>query len=187
MPAARKTTPSTPSPSGGLRILWRPKLWAALALVAGVSYGAHLAWQRFEPTIAQHPQYQITVEQIRITPPPPWVRSDVRAEVYRDAGLAGSLSVLNDRELLYRRVREAFGFHPWVAAVRGIKSDLPASLDVELEYRRPVAAVETSDSSEVAILPIDATGVRLPEADFSDFERRYLPRITSIAGRPQWG
>jgi hypothetical protein len=187
MAAARKTTQSTPPAPGGLRILWRPKLWAALALVAAVSYGGHLAWQHFSPTIARHPQYQITVDQIRITAPPPWVRADVRAEVFRDAGLAGTLSVLDDRELLYRRVREAFGFHPWVAAVREIKSDLPASLDVAIEYRRPVAAVEASDGNEVAILPIDATGVRLPEADFSDFERRYLPRISSISGRPQVG
>jgi hypothetical protein len=189
MAATRKTTPSpTPAPAGGgVRILWRPKLWAALALLAAMGYAGHLAWQRFAPTIAEHPQYQITVEQIHITPPPEWVRSDVRGEVFRDAGLAGTLSVLNDREQLYRRVREAFGFHPWVASVRSIKSNLPAGLEVELDYRRPVAAVESSDGTSVAILPIDAAGVRLPDADFSEFERRLLPRISGTTVRPQIG
>jgi hypothetical protein len=185
--ASSKNASQAPPATNRLRILWRPKLWAALAFVAAVGYGCHVAWQHNAAVIAQHPQYQITAEQVRITPPPPWVRADVRAEVFRDAGLAGSLSVLNDRELLYRRVREAFGFHPWVAEVRGIESELPASLIVELEYRRPIAAVESADDSDVAILPIDAGGVRLPEADFSDFERRYLPRITGVAGRPQVG
>lgn len=168
-------------------ILFRPKLWGALAFVALLGVGGHFAWRHYMPVIAQHPQYQITADRIHITPPPPWIRSDVKAEVVRDSGLEGALSVLDDGEVLHRRIREAFALHPWVAKVGQITSSLPASLDVALEYRRPVAAVEAADGQNVSFLPVDASGVRLPEDDFSEFERRYLPRITGVTGRPQVG
>ena len=79
------------------------------------------------PTIARHPQYQITAENIHITPPPPWIRSDIKAEVLRDAGLVGN--ALGARRLgqrLPQRVRDAFEFHPWVASVERITKRLPS-------------------------------------------------------------
>jgi hypothetical protein len=60
-------------------------------------------------------------------------------------------------------------------------------LEVDLQYRRPVAAVEAVDREEVSFLPIDDAGVRLPDADFSDLERRALPRISGVTGRPSVG
>ena len=36
-------------------------------------------------------------------------------------------------------------------------------------------------------LPIDEHAVRLPEGDLSEAERRYLPRISGITGRPLVG
>jgi hypothetical protein len=170
------------------RILWRPKVWGSLALVLAVGYGGHLAWRHYLPTIARHPQFQITAENVRITPsPPPWIRADVKTEVLRDSGLLGNLSVIDDHQRLQQRVRDAFAFHPWVAAVGQIKIGLPASLDVELQYRQPVAAVETVDRETVSYLPIDATGIRLPDSDFSDYERRSLPRISGVSGLPSVG
>jgi hypothetical protein len=181
--APKSATPAAPVS----RILWRPKVWGSLSIVLAVGYGGHVAWKHFLPTVARHPQFQITAENIHITPPPPWIRADVKAEVLRDAALVGTLSVIDDHVRLQRRVRDAFAFHPWVAAVGQIKIGLPASLEVELRYRQPVAAVESVDGQTVSYLPIDATGVRLPDADFSDFERRSLPRISGVAGRPSIG
>jgi hypothetical protein len=184
----QRTSSKSTRPAGfGSRILWRPKVWAGLLLVVLVGVAGHVAWRRFAPTIAGHPQYQITAERIRITPPPPWIRSDVKAEVVHDAGLAGTLSLLEDGERLQQRIRDAFGFHPWVAAVKRIRVDLPASLEVELEYRRPAAVVEAATDDGLAYLPIDVEGVRLPDADFSDVERRLLPRISGVTGRPVVG
>lgn len=181
-----KTAPAPPS-RPITRILWRPKLWGALALVFCVGAAGNLAWKHYLPAIARHPQYQIAAESVQITPPPPWIRSDVRAEVLRDSSLVGKLSVIDDHEQLQKRVRDAFTFHPWVAAVGTIKIDLPASLVVELQYRRPIAAVETVDNATVSYLPIDPQGVRLPDADFTDFERRSLPRISGVTGVPSVG
>lgn len=186
-----KANSSKPAPESAslpsLRILWRPKVWGSLAIVLAVGYAGHLAWRHYLPAIAQHPQFQITAENVYITTPPPWIRADVKAEVLRDAGLLGKLSVIDDHQHLQQRVRDAFAFHPWVSAVHQIKIDLPASLHVELEYRRPVAAVEAVDRETVSYLPVDAAGIRLPDEDFSDFERRALPRVTGVSGVPSVG
>jgi hypothetical protein len=165
----------------------RPRVIAVLSLLLVLGVGSHFAWQHFAPTVARHEQYQITVDDIRITPPPPWVRSDIKSEVLRDAGLVGTLSVLDDWDVLAKRVRDAFELHPWVAAVERITKRLPSALDVELHYRRPVAAVESSEPNGVTFLPIDFQGIRLPDADLTDAERCYLPRISGVSGRPLVG
>ena len=161
---------------------WRRWRWAASMRGSGTG--------RF---VARHPQYQLTADRIHITPQPPWIRSDVKAEVLRDASLIGTVSVLDDPDALVRRIQDAFEFHPWVAQVLGIRKRLPASLDIELEYRRPVAAVETSDGRNLTLTPIDVDGVRLPEADFTELDASYLPRIIGtyqptadrrVVGRP---
>jgi hypothetical protein len=185
-----RNTPKSPSPPSAAptsHILWRPKIWGGLVLVLVVGYCGHVAWQRFLPTVARHPQFQITVENVHITPPPPWIHADVKAEVFRDAALAGKLSVIGDQHPLYERVRTAFAFHPWVAAVGNIRVSLPATLEIELRYRQPIAAVESIDGETISYLPVDADGVRLPDGDFSDIERRALPRISGVAGRPSIG
>lgn len=189
MGSKEKSSKSAPVQSSRpiTKILWRPKLWGAVALVFFVGAAGNLAWKRYLPAIARHPQYQITAENVHITPPPPWIRADVKTEALRDSSLFGKLSVIDDHEQLQKRVRDAFTFHPWVAAVGSIKLDLPASLDVELQYRRPIAAVETVDNASVSYLPIDAQGVRLPDAEFTDYERRSLPRISGVTGVPSVG
>jgi hypothetical protein len=181
--------PSSPSlPEPGSRRRWlRPRLLAGLILIFSLGIGAHLLWQHSKPIVAERAQYQLTADQIHITPPPPWIRSDIKREALRDAGLNDSLSVLDDWPALAQRIEKAFELHPWVASVDRIRKSLPSSLTVELTYRRPVAAVESSDSDGVAFLPVDEHAIRLPEADLTDAERRHLPRISGITGRPLVG
>jgi hypothetical protein len=166
---------------------FRPRVWAGLLLLVALSLSGHMLWTKYAPVVARHPQYQITADQIHITPPPPWIRSDVKTEVLRDSGLTSRFSVLEEDQTLFRRVREAFEFHPWVLSVSKITKRLPSSLEVDLVYRRPVAAVESSDHDSVSYLPVDVMAVRLPDADLTDVERRYLPRITGVTSRPSVG
>ncbi len=56
-----------------------------------------------------------------------------------------------------------------------------------MAYRRPVAAVESIGQGGVALSPIDASAVRLPEADLTEDELRSLPRISIATGRPLVG
>jgi hypothetical protein len=156
-------------------------------MLLGLGFGAHYVWQRTAPMVARHSQYRLTSEHIHITPPPPWIRSDVKAQVLRDARLVDTVSVLDDWDTLSRRIKEAFEFHPWIASVERITKSVPATLEIELTYRKPVAAVESGDSGGVTFLPVDAQAVRLPEADLTETERRYLPRITGVTGRPLVG
>lgn len=165
----------------------RPRVFVVFALIAGLGVAAHFIWRHYGATVARHPQFHIAVDDIRITPPPPWIRSDIKSEVLRDAGLAGTLSVLDDWDALAERVRNAFEMHPWVASVERIARRLPSALDVELKYRRPIAAVESSDAGGITLLPVDEHAIRLPDADLTDAERRYLPRITGVTGRPLVG
>jgi hypothetical protein len=159
----------------------------ALVLIIGLGASAHYLWRHTVPTIASRPQYVITADSIHITPPPAWIRSDVKADALREIGLGRPLSVLDDWTTLAKRVRDAFEFHPWVASVERISKRLPSSLTVELVYRRPIAAVESSDSDGVTLIPIDVHAIRLPEADFTDAERRHMPRISGVTGRPLVG
>ena len=168
------------------RLLLRPRVWFALTLLGGIGYGAHYAWQHVAPSIARHPQYALTAERIHITPPPPWIRTDIKSEVLRDAGLDDSLSIL-DSDIVTLRIHNAFQFHPWVESVARITKHLPSALEVEIQYRRPIAAVESTDPGGVTYLPIDVHGIRLPEADLTDAECRYLPRISGVTGRPLVG
>lgn len=186
MKGERNSTKSAASPPAP-QSRWQRNLLIGVGLVVALGVAVHLAWLQFAATIARHPQYQITVDQIRISPPPPWIHSDIRAEVLRDAGLVGTLSVLDDSGKLQERIRDAFAFHPWVANVRRIVLSLPASIDVELEYRRPIAAVQASANPGATCSPIDVMGVRLPDSDFSEVERRYLPRIVGVGGQPLVG
>jgi hypothetical protein len=165
----------------------RPRVWICLAILIGLGIGAHFLWLRTGPTVSRDPQYLLSAERIQITPRPAWIRSDIKAQVLRDSGLIGTASVLDDWDLLARRVKDAFSLHPWVASVERITRRLPSSLQIELNYRRPIAAVESSDSTGVMFLPIDEHAVRLPEADLTETERRYLPRVSGITGRPLVG
>ncbi len=185
-PRIKPETSPLPAVRGRL-IRIRPRVWACLAMLAGVGAGAHLLWLRTAPVVARDPQYVLSADHIQITPPPSWIRSDVKAQVLRDSGLISTASVLDNWDTLARRVKDAFELHPWVASVERITRRLPSSLEVELKYRRPIAAVESSDSAGVMFLPIDEHAVRLPEGDFTETERRYLPRVSGVTGRPLVG
>ncbi|HEX5472915.1 MAG TPA: hypothetical protein VFW73_13570, partial [Lacipirellulaceae bacterium] len=165
----------------------RPRVWACLALIVGLGVGAHFLWKREAPNVARDPNYLLSAESIHISQPPRWIRSDIKAQVLRDSGLIGTVSVLDDWDSLSQHIKTAFELNPWVESVVRITRRLPSSLEIELKYRRPVAAVESSDTSGVTYLPIDEHAVRLPENDLTETERRYLPRISGISGRPLVG
>jgi hypothetical protein len=184
-----RTKPSGAHPSRSWLsfVRLRPKVWAALSVIVILGICGRFLWQQQVAGIARRPQYQLAPDAIRISPPPTWIRSDIKTEALRDAGLPGNLSLLEDWDTLVQRIRQAFEFHPWVKSVTRITRKHPSSLEIDLEYRRPIAAVELSGPQGSALLPIDATGVRLPDVDLTDAERRFLPRIVNVSGRPMIG
>lgn len=172
MRGAKPTEDRAAAPGRSTRAFRRPAAW--VLLVAALGCGAYAVWQAVREQVVTSPHYHLMTEAVTITPPPDWVRGDVRAEVMRDANLDGPLSVLD--EDLSRRLYEAFEAHPWVAHVERVLKRPPAAVEVELVYRRPVLMVRVP----AGLLPLDALAVQLPTGDFSSLAASRYPRLTGI-------
>jgi hypothetical protein len=148
-----------------------------LLLIGAAYWGFQEAWRRWgEPSLASEP-YLITPAQIAVSQQPAWIEVDVKAEAIRDGGLARL--DLRDRALL-DRVRRAFAVHNWVAQVKQVrKKPHPASVEVDLIYRRPVAAVEVAYRGRPELLLIDEQAVLLPSPSEA-FAARNLPELLRI-------
>lgn len=182
--SAKKSTPE-PRRAGPLAILQalvatRPGRLGLLALaIAGSLAGAGaFAWRHVDDYVLTGPQYRLSPEQVFITPTPDWIRTDIKAEVLRDASLDNGPSILEAE--LVERVASAFAMHPWVAQVERVTKHHPARVDVRLVYRRPVAMVEVPGG----LYPVDVEGVLLPSADFSPADARNYPRVSNVQTIP---
>jgi hypothetical protein len=147
-----------------------------LVSVGVLSFAAREAWTNYGSTHAHFEAYKVDPKAIEITPPPTWVRTSVKSEALR-------LGSLQDVSLLEtdttRRVAQAFALHPWVSQVQRVSKHYPASITVDLVYRKPVAVVEVEHGAKPGLLPIDRDGVLLPPEDFSMAHVKALPRIAA--------
>jgi hypothetical protein len=148
-------------------------------LVVGIFLGLwYAAWNGVRRHVLHSADYWLTSYNVEITPLPNWIRSDIRAEVFRDASLDGPLSIMDAH--LTDRIAAAFSLHPWVAEVRRVTKYHPARVRAELVYRKPVCMVEVPGR----LLPVDERGVLLPAADFSQVEAREYPCLVGIRTVP---
>jgi hypothetical protein len=178
---AKKSASSRPAgalPLSGLFRAFRGGRWAALVLlIAALLAGLWLTvWDHVREHVLSNSQYRLDAKDIAITPPPPWIHTDIKAQVIRDANLESSLSIL-DKDLTLR-LAQAFGLHPWVAKV--MRASKQPRVEVELIYRQPAAMVEVGGG----LLPVDAEGVLLPSEDFTPAEAKTYPRLTDISTSP---
>jgi hypothetical protein len=175
-PPAKTPRPASPSlVSLLLHKRFREIVGGILLLVAGY-WGFQEAWRRWgEPSLASEP-FHVTPEQIVVTGQPEWIEGDVKAEAIRDGGLARL--DLRDRALL-DRVKRAFAVHNWVAQVIQVRKKLPAQVEVDLVYRRPVASVEVSYRGRPELLLVDDQGILLPSPSEA-FAARHLPDLLRI-------
>jgi len=158
--------------------------------VVGVVYG----WRNWGRTVVARPIYRLAAENIQVSPPPVWIKTDVRAEVVRDGALH-DLTIFDKDATI--RVYQAFELHPWVAKVLRVSKHPPARLDVELTYRQPVAWVEVPRGNQPGedggVIPVDRQAVVLPSRDFGkenlqDYLRIAVPNVGpyGLAGTA-WG
>ena len=164
------------------------------ALLVLLVCGGYYGWKKWGIPVTQQSEYRLAVESIELTPPPAWIRSDVKAEATRDGSL-DNLSIF-DKDLTVRIYR-AFEMHAWVEQVNRVSKRPPARVIVELKYRCPVAWVEVPagvlPNNEVGLLPVDRKGILLPPGDFTqeqadDYVRISVANLTpcGIPGSP-WG
>lgn len=154
----------------------RGRLVIGLVIAIGIIAGLRAAWDRWgEPSLADK-AYQLTADEIIVTPQPAWIHGDVKAEVIRDARLT-DLN-LRDRQLLDKLTR-AFALHSWVAEVKRVEKAYPARVTIDLVYRQPVAMVEIRSGEKPGLLFIDAQSVVLPSEDFAVAQTREFLRISA--------
>ena len=140
------------SPSGRHALV----VGGALALLIGLAVAG---WKRWGPTIVASPAYVLREEQIEVTPQPPYIHGNVKADAIRAGGLAGA-SILDPK--LTEKVQHAFAVHTWVASVKRVTKHHPARIVVELEYRRPAAMVEVMQGNQSGLLPVRARSIASP-------------------------
>ncbi|MEK6234981.1 MAG: hypothetical protein N2C14_09730, partial [Planctomycetales bacterium] len=162
--------------SGGTS-LPRRLLLGVIAVVA-MWGGALFLWSLTGPQVGKNPAYHMLAEDMAVTPQPPWIRADVKAEVIRDAGLSGDLNLLDSD--LAERLEAAFALHPWVAKASRVVKGFPSRIEVHLEYRKPVLMVETAGG----LFPIDRDAVQLPSEDFSPDQAGAYLRLGGITTMP---
>src|SRR5690349_6413869 len=106
----KKTTPPEPTPevpspnppSAAKRLgrcvmkaVFRPERLAVLALLPVIGVVAPIVWRHW-PDLDESPTYRLKVSEIRITPPPPSVPTNLVERAVGTAGLAKEVSVLDD-------------------------------------------------------------------------------------------
>lgn len=160
--------------SRAMRSEWTVVLAASLLL----SVACYFMWQAYGGRVLRHPTYLLTREQIHCTAVPSWIRHDIVDEVLRRSKIEMNL---NDPQLT-PTLFAAFKLSPWVSDVKFVGKEYPAKVNIELEYRKPVAWVHvwTSDLNGQQIpgvQPVDATGVWLPPEDFSQDDLGAYARI----------
>ncbi len=186
--AANSAAPSAPAGGSSGKRAGAGRWVIGLLLLAGAGAGLwFVVWDHVKEHVLGGAEYRVEADKIEITSPPPWIHSDVKAEVVRNASLDNSLSVLDDQ--LTVRIAQAFTLHPWVARVTRVSKHHPAGVTVELIYRQPVAMVEVTGG----LLPVDGDGVLLPSEDFASADAARFPRICEIKTVPigpqgtRWG
>ncbi len=155
-----------------------------LVVMLGVFGGGwFFAHRMVSRKIADSPEYRLTAEQVEITPPPPWIHTDIRGEVLRSPALNGPLSIMDDD--IAQRIATAFAAHPWVAKFPKVTKSYSA-VKVELAYRKPVCMVKVPDGLlPGGLLPVDAEAVLLPTGEnFSAQEALRFPCLQGIERGP---
>lgn len=185
--AAKKTKrpPLIPVPralGGVFGLLFKSKrgrsVFWSLLLIFGFGLTIYVCWQQVSDKVLASADYRVDLEDIVITPPPSWVHSDIREAVFRELSVEGPISIM-DKDIT-RRVKDAFALHSWVERVVCVSKHFPATLNVELEYRRPACIVAASGQW----FPVDVHGYVLPWSDFSPSELEQLPQVIGIDTLP---
>ena len=163
-----------------VRWCFRPQ---RLAIAAALAIGV-LFWPQFQkhlPDVESLPEYQVTIEQISVTPPPRWVPEDLVADVLRRVHLDDAMSLQDPT--LSERIAAAFVTYPWIMRVHRVTKSFPPRVHVEVTYRKPVAIVRGIGG----YYPIDESGCVLPGNDFSGSDIQRYPIVENITSVPQAG
>jgi hypothetical protein len=140
--------------NGLSRYLLHPVVWFTVATV-GLVWFAVGAWNKYEHELIPDEPFRVTPENAQISTANEWIDVDPQEE----------LSELLDQEKLtlldpdaVERIARGLELWPFVQTVRSVQKH-SQGLTIDLEYRAPVAVVNTMSS---AAHLVDASGVIIP-------------------------
>lgn len=146
-------------------ILTQRPFWAICIAVA-LTVGGRIVWESNETALVNQPRFQLEAENLYVTQQPNWVKTNVAQSAYRTGDLGGK-SLLDQG--LVEQVNNAFSVQTWVRNVIEVRKS-PQGVQVQLEYRRPIAMVEIQYEGAPRFQPVDVDGVLLPGNEFSQKE-----------------
>ncbi len=131
----------------------------------------YFGWYYYGADHLDHALYSLRMEKLSVTPQPPWIKTPVAEEVYRN-GRLDRISLLDARA--NAAIAQAFETHHWVDTTTRVSKAVGGRVSVDLVYRQPIAMVffekqNDANPSKVSkgFFPIDGEGTVLPTADFS--------------------
>src|SRR5690606_11357126 len=100
----------------------KPQFILTALLLVGLGGVARVGWDYLHSNLAFSSRYLLTAETLHVLPEgtPPWIRTDVKGEVMRNADLERSASLLDDPAELHQRLVGAFELHPWIDEVERV-------------------------------------------------------------------
>ena len=178
-PAKKKSTPAPAARFPKLTALltgWVKFLILGLLFVGVFAVAGYEVWQFVRGKVLASEEYQPW-------PMPPWVQPDPRLDVYERLRRNGPVSIM-DADLTAERITAAFEQNAWVAKVHKVTKKYPATVEVELDYRRPVLMVQIG----VQAYAVDAEGISLPtQGCFTPVEIPKYPRLVGVDQAPAIG
>ncbi|PQO42450.1 hypothetical protein C5Y93_29430 [Blastopirellula marina] len=177
---------STQTPSGllGLGSPAVRQLLLCVAIAAAFVLMMVAGWNHYADQFASREEFLVAPRDIMITPPPAWIHTDILSDIDEKFKLPEKLD-LRDRELT-NTIASTFAMQPWIRNVQKVVKQYPSKILVEVEYRRPVAAVQVTYSytdkqgvswTRDGKVPIDIEGTILPPKDFSETAISQYPQI----------
>jgi hypothetical protein len=172
-------TLESPGSESFIQWFFQPAMLFRMSLIAGVIALWPYAAQRL-PSLGNRPEYRIAFSQIQVIPAPEYpIPPNLLDIVAEQSGMPHELSLLS--ETLTRDVADAFRRNPWVAKVVRVRKSFPATVTVELEYRRAVMMAQVPGGR----IPVDLDGVILPTSDFAASDVVGFPLIRNIESKPK--
>jgi hypothetical protein len=197
MASSKKKSAVEPNPSKFASMLADGGKYVVFAVaLAGALVGAGFLIVKFTeknvvPAADFREEYQLAPDKILLSPwpMPLYVQPDPRENVFAQLQRNGSVSILDPT--LPERITAAFQQNPWVENVRSVTREYPATVKVELEFRRPalMVLIDIPNSSNSRPYAVDPHGISLPTTNdcFTPLEIAKYPRLVGVDKPPAAG
>lgn len=150
----------------------------AFALIPLLLLG-YFGWYYYGAQHLDKTLYALKIENIELTPKPPWIRSDIKAQIYRENGLS-QVSLLEPQATA--TIAHAFDSHVWIKNTNRVRKLSGGKVVVDVTYRRPAAMIyyeplikpPVTATPKGLCYPVDEEGVVLPGDEFAEKVHDYF-------------